>query len=205
MHPQTTVDRARRLSQLGLIDREVAQITGVPIRTIQKWRTGTRRGPCKPRRTDCPRCTGRPLDEPAYSYVLGLYLGDGWLTRGRKDVFALNLACCDDWPGLFGGREERDVIGDADVQGIQRPQSWHDRGQEHFEALAVPFPVARAWPQTHPDPRRRRLAAGHCRKAPGGFRQRALPLRRLSGHQSGAQELGRRRSLVRIPAVPVHE
>jgi len=101
MHPQTTVDRARRLSQLGLIDREVAQITGVPIRTIQKWRTGTRRGPRKPPRTDCPRCTGRPLDEPAYSYVLGLYLGDGWLTRGRKDVFALNIACCDDWPGLL--------------------------------------------------------------------------------------------------------
>jgi hypothetical protein len=30
MHPQATVDRARQLSQQGLIDREVARIVGVP-------------------------------------------------------------------------------------------------------------------------------------------------------------------------------
>ena len=101
MHPQTTVDKARCLSKQGLIDREVARITGVPIRTIQKWRTGTRRAPGGKRKSDCPRCTGRPLDEPAYAYLLGLYLGDGWLTRGQRDVFALNIACCDDWPGLL--------------------------------------------------------------------------------------------------------
>ena len=90
MHPQITVDTARHLSHLDVLDREVAEITGAPIGTIRKWRTGRRRSPDKARRADCPRCTGRPLDEPAYSYLLGLYLGDGWLTRGRKDVFALN-------------------------------------------------------------------------------------------------------------------
>ncbi len=104
MHPQATVDRARRLSQQGLIDREVSQITGVPLRTVRKWRTGTRRAPGKVRKgrePGCPRCTERPLDEPAYAYLLGLYLGDGWLTLGSRDVFALNIACCDDWPGLL--------------------------------------------------------------------------------------------------------
>jgi len=90
MHPQITVDTARRLSHVDVLDREVAEITAVPIGTIRKWRTGRRRSPDKAPRADCPRCTGRPLDEPAYSYLLGLYLGDGWLTRGRKDVFALN-------------------------------------------------------------------------------------------------------------------
>ena len=101
MHPQITVDTARLLSRLDVLDREVAEITSVPIRTIRKWRTGTRRGPRLARRADCPRCTGRPLEEPAYAYLLGLYLGDGWLTLGRRDVFALNIACCDDWPGLL--------------------------------------------------------------------------------------------------------
>lgn len=101
MHPQTSVDRARRLSQQGLIDREVAWITGVSISAVQKWRTGVRRAPGKERKADCPRCTRRPLDEPAYAYLLGLYLGDGCLTRGRRDVFALCIACCDDWPGLL--------------------------------------------------------------------------------------------------------
>ena len=49
----------------------------------------------------CPRCDGRPLNEQAYAYLLGLYLGDGHLTRGRRDVYALNVKCCDDWPGLI--------------------------------------------------------------------------------------------------------
>jgi hypothetical protein len=42
-----------------------------------------------------------PLDETAYAYLLGLYLGDGCLTRQRKDVYLLSVACCDAWPGLI--------------------------------------------------------------------------------------------------------
>jgi hypothetical protein len=125
MHPQATVDRARRLSQQGFIDREVSQITGVPLRTVRKWRTGTRRAPGKVRKgrePDFPRCTGRPLDEPAYAYLLGLYLGDGWLTLGSRDVFALNIACCDDWPGLLSAAESAmsAVMPASKVFGVQR-------------------------------------------------------------------------------------
>jgi hypothetical protein len=101
MHSQTTVDQARRLSRQGLIDREVARATGVSIGAVQKWRTGIRRVPGKGRASSCPRCDGLPLDEPAYSYLLGLYLGDGCLTRGRRDVFALSIACGNAWPGLM--------------------------------------------------------------------------------------------------------
>jgi hypothetical protein len=101
MHPQTTVDVARHLSKHGVIDREVAWITGASIGAVQKWRTGSRRVPGKGRVSSCPRCDGRPLDEPAYSYLLGLYLGDGCLTRGRRDVFALSIACGKAWPGLM--------------------------------------------------------------------------------------------------------
>ncbi|MBV9448380.1 MAG: transcriptional regulator [Streptosporangiaceae bacterium] len=103
MHPQATVDRALQLSAQGLIDREVARLTGVSIGAVQKWRTGRRRARGN-RRTqtsaDCPRCHERPLDEPEYAYLLGLYLGDGWLTCSRKGVFAVSIACCDAWPGL---------------------------------------------------------------------------------------------------------
>ena len=101
MHPQTTVDTARFLSQQGLIDREVARITGASIGAVQKWRTGSRRAPGMERKLECPRCTDKSVDEPAYAYLLGLYLGDGCLTRGHRDVFALSIACCDDWPGLI--------------------------------------------------------------------------------------------------------
>jgi hypothetical protein len=97
------VDRARALSAQGLYDREVAQIVGVPLSTVRKWRTGKRRapGPNGRQKRSCPRCHGVPLDEPAYAYLLGLYLGDGCLIRQRKDVYLLSIACCDAWPGLI--------------------------------------------------------------------------------------------------------
>ncbi len=51
--------RALRLSSEGLIDREVARITGVSIGAVQKWRTGLRRTPEKElRHANCPRCDG---------------------------------------------------------------------------------------------------------------------------------------------------
>jgi hypothetical protein len=102
MHPRATVDRARALSKQGLYDREVAQIVGVPLRTVRNWRTGKRRAPGSDRRKrNCPRCDGVLLDELAYAYLLGLYLGDGCLTRKTKDVYLLSIACCDAWPGLI--------------------------------------------------------------------------------------------------------
>lgn len=109
MHPQPTVDRARALSKQGLHDREVARLTGVPLRTVRNWRTGRRRSSDaerKRRKQTCPRCDGVPLDERAYAYLPGLYLGDGCLIRQPKDVFLLSIACCDVWPGLIGAAEE---------------------------------------------------------------------------------------------------
>lgn len=103
MYPQAIVDEARALSARGLYDREVAQLTGVPLSTVRRWRTGKRRAPGADRRRkrNCPRCDGVPLDEPAYAYLLGLYLGDGLLTRQGKGVYLLSIACCDAWPGLI--------------------------------------------------------------------------------------------------------
>jgi hypothetical protein len=108
MHPQETVDRARALSAKGLYDHEVAQITGIPLRTIRRWRTGQRRSPAAEgwRKRNCPRCDGVPLDERAYAYLLGLYLGDGYLIRRPKDVYLLSIACADAWPGLIEAAKE---------------------------------------------------------------------------------------------------
>lgn len=101
MYPRATVETALLLSAANVLDRENAQICGVSVKAIQHWRYGDRRGPHAPTRSDCPRCDGRPLKEVAYAYLLGLYLGDGHLTRGRRDVFALNIFCADAWPGLI--------------------------------------------------------------------------------------------------------
>jgi hypothetical protein len=123
MHPRATVDRALQLSSQGLIDREVAQITGVSIGAVQKWRTGLRRNPQKEQRhAKCPRCDGEPLDEGAYSYLLGLYLGDGHITRHHRGVFVLSIFCCDAWPGLLEAAKTvlQDVLPPSKVGTVQR-------------------------------------------------------------------------------------
>ena len=104
MHPQSTVDIALLLSAIGVLDRENAQICGVSIGAIRHWRAGRRRVPSHrtaDKANTCPHCHGKPLDEPAYAYLLGLYLGDGHIVHGPKDVYVLAIACSDDWPGLM--------------------------------------------------------------------------------------------------------
>lgn len=42
-----------------------------------------------------------PTRGTAYAYLLGLYLGDGHLTLGRRDVYASSITCADASPGLI--------------------------------------------------------------------------------------------------------
>lgn len=46
------------------------------------------------------------MDGAAYAYLLGLYLGDGHIARGARDVYVLAIACSDDWPGLKAGARQ---------------------------------------------------------------------------------------------------
>src|SRR5258708_7790257 len=104
MYERDLVDRALLLSGRGILDRENALICGVSQAAIRHWRCGRRRSAQSRRACTaprCPRCHGRPLDEPASAYLLGLYLGDGYISAGRRNVYALSLACSDTWPGLI--------------------------------------------------------------------------------------------------------
>jgi hypothetical protein len=101
MYPRGTVDIALELSSAGVLDQENAQVCGVSVSSIRHWRRGRRRVGEHAPQPCCPRCDGRHLDGRAYAYLLGLYLGDGYLSRGRRGVYALGLACSDDWPGLL--------------------------------------------------------------------------------------------------------
>lgn len=38
---------------------------------------------------------------PTYAYLLGLYLGDGCLSRGPRNVWRLRVFCCDAYPALM--------------------------------------------------------------------------------------------------------
>jgi hypothetical protein len=104
MYPRETVELARLLSSLEVLDRENAAICSVSIRAIRHWRAGDRRADYpdgnRSQAPTCPRCHRRALDNPAYAYLLGLYLGDGHITQGQRS-YVLWLACSDAWPGLL--------------------------------------------------------------------------------------------------------
>jgi hypothetical protein len=66
-----------RLTASGLADREVSRRTGVPRSTVGNWR----RNPHRSKRFRRADPQWRPPDPVAYSYLLGLYLGDGHIVR----------------------------------------------------------------------------------------------------------------------------
>jgi hypothetical protein len=65
------------------------------VPTIRRWRRlYQRRGVPRGQShllAGCPRCDGAELDAGAYGELLGWYLGDGYLSRGRRDVYGLHI------------------------------------------------------------------------------------------------------------------
>jgi hypothetical protein len=82
------------LIQLGFSNRGVSKLTGISRSTIREWRRAgpdARLGPARAPDKDCPSCAGAAVDEPAYAYLLGLYLGDGCISEGPRSVFKLRI------------------------------------------------------------------------------------------------------------------
>jgi len=106
MHSRETVSEALRLAADGLNDCEIARRTGAARPTVREWRAGRLPNSFKSK----PRLYGRPAGpgptcshcgsgehgfdrlSTAYAYLLGLYLGDGCISRGARDVFRLRIA-----------------------------------------------------------------------------------------------------------------
>jgi hypothetical protein len=96
---------AMALMERGLSLRSISMSIGINRATLRDWREHPERS-INPRSV-CPRCAPSPmLPEPHadYAYLLGLYLGDGCISRaGARDkaVWKLRIACADAWPGLI--------------------------------------------------------------------------------------------------------
>jgi len=63
---------------------------GVNRATLRNWRDGP--GPVHDP-TACPRCSNGQLPDGPYAHLLGLYLGDGCLSKLKNDVYSLRIAC----------------------------------------------------------------------------------------------------------------
>jgi hypothetical protein len=98
------IDRALALVAAGHSDSVIARLTGIPRSTVREWRVagvpGGNRGARPPRRP-CPICHPGSTDLPPadYAYLLGLYLGDGCVSKGPR-TYCLRFFLDAAYPGI---------------------------------------------------------------------------------------------------------
>lgn len=101
VHSPATVARVLALRDEGLGARRIARVTGLPLATVRDWLAG--RLPAHSRACDgvsstdpaCEIC-GHPAHQFAdlserYVYLLGIYLGDGYISEHRRGVYRLRV------------------------------------------------------------------------------------------------------------------
>ena len=101
MYDERTRRTASTAVQAGESLSSVSRRFGVSRATLRDWRDRPVPG-YDP--TACRRCTSGKLASE-YAHLLGLYLGDGCLSEGKKQVYALRIACDDRFPRLIDEAE----------------------------------------------------------------------------------------------------
>jgi Homeodomain-like domain len=111
MHPPEVRAEALALVEAGLNDCEISRHAGIPRSTIRDWRNPIympRSG--VPRLPEvCPRCWGaaKPIrfTPEAYAELLGLYLGDGSISRHPR-TDRLRIILDDKYPNIIEDTRE---------------------------------------------------------------------------------------------------
>ncbi|MGW0734639.1 helix-turn-helix domain-containing protein [Streptomyces sp. NPDC002851] len=96
MYDLGTRKQALALVAQGRSLNSVSKETGISRAAIRSWLTRI-----EPLSRQASTDPGPPESEAAYSYLLGLYLGDGCLSRHRRGGWYLRIVCADAWPGLI--------------------------------------------------------------------------------------------------------
>jgi hypothetical protein len=151
VHEQAVVETALRLIKRGGSSRAIAAEVGVPDRTIRMWRAG--RLPRGARSRSQPPAL-ESLPSAWYAYLLGLYLGDGWIVASRNGSFVLRISLDQRYPAIVSaaGTAMAEVHPRSAVHNLRRPgcivvtNSWkhwpvlipqHGNGPKHTRALAL--------------------------------------------------------------------
>ncbi|RPK66479.1 hypothetical protein EES43_05945 [Streptomyces sp. ADI96-02] len=166
MYDIETREKALALLAQGFSQNAVSKRTGISRAALRSW--CIRLEPLN-HSAPCPRCGDTPTtpqDPAAYAYLLGLYLGDGWISAARRGVYFLRIACADAWPGLIDACAEAilAVRPGNKVFRVQRPgcqnvTSWsrhwpclfpqHGPGRKHEREIALE-PWQRRIVDSHP-------------------------------------------------------
>jgi hypothetical protein len=108
------IHSVRDLVEKGLNDCAIARLTRLPRSTVRDWRASKRWRPRKPipgiqrnlaPTSRCAACHGPVHDLDAlpdtYAYLLGLYLGDGCLSKQHRGVMRLRIALDERYPRII--------------------------------------------------------------------------------------------------------
>ncbi|GAA2989055.1 helix-turn-helix domain-containing protein [Streptomyces fulvorobeus] len=126
-HGTEVRQKALALLRSGTKGAEVARQLNVPRGTVSYWLhiDRSRRGECPgSSNPQCHRCDGVELDESAYAYLLGLYLGDGHVSQhSQHRVPNLMITLDDVWPGVQDEAEAamRKVFPDNATCRVRKP------------------------------------------------------------------------------------
>lgn len=107
MKSADTVRRALHLRDEGWTQCAIADELGVSITSVRRWqKLGIAAiSPARALTSDgnCPeQCRFRQAAGPEYAYLLGQYLGDGWIgSNWARGVHRLEIACCAEYPGIL--------------------------------------------------------------------------------------------------------
>jgi hypothetical protein len=108
MRSHEDVREVLELIERGLNNCEIARQTGVPRTTVRDWRSGQvpRAWVCATPAGACERCGHcehdfESFDAPAYAYLLGMYLGDGYIVANRRGVYRLSICLDAAYPGII--------------------------------------------------------------------------------------------------------
>jgi hypothetical protein len=98
VHSQRTVRAAFELAHLGANATDIARKLGIPRRTVADWLGGS-----VPRSSNPGVSCRHDAAElsPDYVYLLGMYLGDGCISKHRQGVHKLRIFLDVKYPGII--------------------------------------------------------------------------------------------------------
>jgi hypothetical protein len=154
MRSGAEVARVLELRREGLGARRIAARTGLPVGTVRDWLAGRVPRRARPGGTSqCPAC-GHPEHRfgelpSAYCYLLGLYLGDGCISAGPREVYRLRINLDLAYPGIIDECEEgiRAVVPRSRTYRLLRKSNYTEDPDPSLVEVSA---YSRAWPCLFP-------------------------------------------------------
>lgn len=102
MRSRSEVVGVRALAAMGLSSSAIARQLGLPRSTVRDWLAGRLPHSASPPTDGCGVVHVLGELPPDYVYLLGLYLGDGCISRQPRGVYRLRIFLDAKYPGIAG-------------------------------------------------------------------------------------------------------